>query len=159
MDIDAQVHRELGTRLFNQTWDLLVMPERTREQDDQMVYTAMASRYHWGECGAPVNFARGEWQISRVFAALNRPEQALHYARRSLETCQANGIGDFDLAFGYEAVARAAALLDDTSLLDESLQQARQAGEQIAEQDDRDYFFDELRTIPGVPPAGGKAGA
>ena len=42
-----------------------------------MLHAAHASRFHWGEVGEPVNFARGEWQISRVYAVLGRPEPAI----------------------------------------------------------------------------------
>ena len=66
-----------------------------------------ASRFHWGEVGTAVNLARGEWQVSHVYAVLNRAEPALYHARRCLAICEANAIGDFDLAYAYEAIARA----------------------------------------------------
>jgi len=41
-----------------------------------MIHAAHASRFHWGEIGKPINLGRGEWQISRVYSVLNRPESA-----------------------------------------------------------------------------------
>jgi hypothetical protein len=39
----------LAGQLFNQTWRLLDQPERTRADDDRMIHTAHASRYHRGQ--------------------------------------------------------------------------------------------------------------
>jgi hypothetical protein len=99
----------LAGQLFNQTWRLLDQEGRTRADDDRMIHTAHASRYHWGQVPevTPGNLARGEWLISHVYAVLGRAEPALHHAGRVLDLCQEHDIGDFDLAFAYEALARA----------------------------------------------------
>jgi len=143
---ETQIHRRLAAELFNRVWSLLEKPDRDRADDDTMVHAAHASRFHWGEVGTPVNLASGEWQVSRVYAVLGRAEAALFYARRCLELCQAHEIGDFDLAFAYEALASAVAGRPEESARYAEL--ARQAGEQIAEQDDRELFFADLATLP-----------
>ena len=76
-DDETQVHRRLAAELFNRVWSLLEKPDRDQTDDDTMLQAAHASRFHWGEVGEPVNFARGEWQISRVYAVLGRPEPAI----------------------------------------------------------------------------------
>ena len=115
-----------------------------------MVHMAHASRYHWEESrlGGPANDARGEWQVSRVYSVLGRAEPALYHARRCLEICEANGIGDFDLAFAYEALARASAVAGDGEAARGYVDQARAAREGIAEDDDRELFDADLATIP-----------
>jgi hypothetical protein len=126
----------------------LEQPDRDQAADDLMLHAAHASRFHWGEIGQPVNLARGEWQVSRVYAVLKRPEPALFHARRCLDICQTHGIGDFDLAFAYEALARASAV---AGRMDDCARYAalgRTAGEQIAEEDDREIFFGDLATLP-----------
>jgi hypothetical protein len=145
---EAETHRRLAAELFNRVWSLLERQDRTPADDDTMLHAAHASRFHWGEVGAPVNLARGEWQVSRVYAVLKRPEPALWHARRCLELCKLHGIGDFDLAFAYEAMARAHAVAEQPDAVNSYLQLARQAGRQIAEQDDRDVFLADLATIP-----------
>ncbi len=120
---------------------------RTRAQDDEMLHAAHASRYHWGEIGEPVNFARGEWQCSRVYAMLKRAEPAGYHAQRSLAICLENNIGDFDLAFAYEALARAALVADDEEEMRRYLELAREAGKNIAEEDDQQIFDADLATI------------
>jgi hypothetical protein len=141
-------HKKSAVDLFNQVWSLLDSTERSPEQDDTMVHAAHASRYHWGEIGTPLELERGEWQISRVYAVLSRPEPALHHARRCLSICQANEFGDFDMAFAYEAMARAYAISGQKAECEEYTALAGQAGDQIEDKDDRDYFFSELETVP-----------
>ena len=140
-------HRQLAVDLFNRTWELLDRNERTPAEVDEMIHAAHASRYHWSQAGTAVNLARGEWQVSRVYSVLGRGEPARYHARRSLEICQENNIRDFDLAFAYEALARAAFVLKDIKGEEEYLALAKEAGEQIAEQDDKDYFFTELEKV------------
>ena len=105
--IKKKMHRQLGADLFNATWDLLDKPDRSSDEDEIMIHAAHASAHHWRQVGGPLNFERSNWQISRVYSLLNRPEAALYHARLCLETCLEEGIGDFDLAFAYEAMARA----------------------------------------------------
>jgi hypothetical protein len=97
--------RQLGVDLFNEVWRLI----ETREDDDRMVHAAHASRYHWGEAPEckPENLARGEWQVSRVYTVVGLSEAALRHAQRCLDICDTHGLGDWDLAYAYEAVARA----------------------------------------------------
>lgn len=140
-------HRQLGVDLFNYTWDLLDKKDRTQAEDDEMIHSAHASRYHWGIAGNALNLARGEWQVSRVYAVLGRGEPAFYHARRSLEICQQNDISDFDLAFAYEALARASAVGGNASAAQKYLAQAREAGDSIAEKDDKEYFLAALETI------------
>lgn len=140
-------HRRLAVDLFNRTWELLDKNERTPAEVDEMVHAAHASCYHWSQAGTAVNLARGEWQISRVYSVLGRGEPAQYHARRSLVICQENDIRDFDLAFAYEALARAAVVLEDNEGVEEYLALAKEAGDQIAEQDDKDYFFTELEKV------------
>jgi DNA-binding transcriptional MerR regulator len=144
--------RKLASDLFNGVWALMETEGRTPAQDDRMLHMAHASRYHWEQVGTAVNLARGEWLCSRVYAVLRRPEPALHHARRVLDICEENGIGDWDLAFGHEAVARAYAVAGDRAAAEAALERARAAAEDIADPQDRELLDGDLRTIPGTQP-------
>jgi hypothetical protein len=139
--------RKLAVDLFNMVWSLMEKANRTGEEDDMMIHAAHASRYHWTEIGNAVNLARGEWQISRVYCVLHRAEPALFHAKRCLEICEDNHIGDFDLAFAYEAMARSYAVAGDMAQRDRYLELAREAGEHIQEDDDKELFFSDLQSI------------
>ena len=146
---EQEFHKKMGVSLFNRTWNLLDKEERTKEEEDAMVHAAHASRFHWGEIGTPLEFERGEWQVSHVYSVLNRPESALYHAQRCLEICTENNIKDFDIAFAYEAVARAYAVAGNELESKKYIELAKEAGEKIEEKGDKDYFFSELKTIPG----------
>jgi DNA-binding transcriptional MerR regulator len=148
---DGLDERKLAKDLFNATWALLEKEDRTRSEDDAMLHMAHASRHHWGQVGTPENLARGEWQVSRVYAVLRRPEPCLHHARRVLDLCRENGLGDFDLAFAHEAIARAHAIGGDAQAARNAIEEALAAAEAITEADDRELLLADLETIPGQP--------
>jgi len=145
--------RALAAQLFNETWRLLEREDRGQEDDDQMIHIAHASRYHWGQVpgATPAHLARGEWQISRVYAVLGRSEPAIYHAQRVVDICQADGIGDWDLAYGYEALARAFAVASDAEAARAFTDRALAAAESIAEDEDRDLLLADLETIPRQP--------
>lgn len=148
--LDANEDRRLGIALFNATWTLMDKETRTRDEDDAMLHMAHASRHHWGASGTDAtHLARGEWQCSRVYAVLGRPEPCLHHAQRVLDLCVENGIGDFDLAFAYEALARGHAVAGDSEQARAYTEQALTAAEDIADDDDRGLVLSDLETIPG----------
>lgn len=109
-------------------------------------------RYHWGQVpdATTVNIVRGEWQVSHVYAVLGRAEPALFHARRVLDICQSAGIGDWELAFGYEALARGLVVAGDTAGARDAVRQAVRAAAGIAKDRDRELLFGDLATIPGA---------
>ena len=141
-------HSQCAVVCFNQTWEFLNKTERTPQDNFAMIHLAHASRYHWGVVGEAVNWSRGEWQIARVYAVAGRGEASLVHAQENLRLCEAHGIGDFDLAFAYEALARAYAVLGEGALRDVCLAQARAASAEIVDDEDRALLLSDLETIP-----------
>lgn len=141
--------RRLAAALFNHTWDLLERTDRGVDEDDEMLHTAHASRYHWGRIGQPVNVARGEWQCSRVYAALGRAEPAVHHARRCLELAEAHLLGPFDVACGHEALARAYRVAGDRDAAAEHAAAASALAERIDDAEERDTLLGDLASAAG----------
>ncbi len=154
---EREWHRKQAVSLFNHVWRLLEKKRRTQDEDDEMIHAAHASRFHWGVVGKPVNLAIGEWQVSHVYAVLKRAEPSAYHAARSLAICREHRIGDFALAFAYEALARASAIAGRRRERDRFVRLARIAGARIEEEDDRKLFFSDIATIP--TPRRGRAGA
>jgi hypothetical protein len=147
--VTPEEERQLAVDLFNHSWTLLRLAERTPEQDDELVHAAHASRHHWAAVGTPANLARGEWQLSRVYATLGRAEPALHHARRCLAYCEANpeAIEDWDVPFAHEALARAYAVAGDDEEARQHAERARELGEWIADAEDRELLAADLATL------------
>ena len=149
--VEAVDHRRLGVDLFNKTWTLMEKgkTERTLEETDEMLHSAHASSYHWLQVGTQANRARSEWQCSRVYTVLGRPEPALYHARRCLEICEASpeALEDWDLPFAYEALARAHAVAGDAAESERCLARARELGAKIEGQKDRELLEADLATV------------
>jgi len=144
---EEEMHKKIAINLFNSTWGLMEKKDRTKEVDDEMINSAHASRFHWGKVGAPVNFLRGEWLISRVYSILKRAEPSIYHAQRCLDICLEHKIGDYDLAWAYEALARAYSVKGDKIKTEEYMKIAKEASEKIAKKEDKDLLFKELGTI------------
>jgi DNA-binding transcriptional MerR regulator len=144
--------RALAAALFNATWELLEKENRNRDEDDAMLHMAHASRHYWGQVGTPVHRTRGEWQCSRVYAVLGRPEPCVHHAQRVLDLAHEHKLVPFDIAFAYEALARGYALAGDPEQARAYLEQARAVAEDIAEPGERELLLADLETIAKPSP-------
>jgi hypothetical protein len=135
--------RQRGVDLFNATWRLI----ESREDDELMLHMAHASAYHWAaapEC-LPENRARGEWLVSRVSALCGLPDAARVHAESCLRWCEEHGLADWDLAYAYEALARAAKLAGDELAAARYAEQA--SAIPIADADDRELLERDLASL------------
>jgi hypothetical protein len=125
------------------------LPERTPEQDDELIDTAHASAYHWLQVGTPANRARSQWQLSRVYVVLGRAEPALHHARRCFDWCEAypEALEDWDLAYAHEALARAHALAGDAEKARRHAGRARELAAGVKGAKDREHLDTDLATL------------
>jgi hypothetical protein len=139
--MDPQTQRTLAADLFNYTWTLIEKPERTERETDLMIDSAHASRFFWESVGEAVNHARGEWQISRAYAEAKRPEPCLYHARRCLEICEAHSIGGFDLAYAYEAIARAHLIAGEKDEATDWARRGREEAATVADPEDRAHVL------------------
>lgn len=146
-------HRRCAADLFNAVWDLMGKEDRTPEENEEMVNAAHASRWHWGVMGKPVNWARGEWQISRVYAILGRAEPSLHHAWNYQKICDENQLSEFDRSFAHEAIARASAISGDSEAVVAHVQYGLAAADHIGDDNDRKWARSNLGTVTGKPPA------
>jgi hypothetical protein len=103
---ERRFHRKTAAQCFNKTWDFLEKKRRTADDDAMMLHLAHASRYHWSLVGSPRNQAVGDWQTSRVYAALKQPSLSLQFAKSSLEIARKNNLPTV-ITTAFEAVARA----------------------------------------------------
>jgi hypothetical protein len=140
---EAEAHRHFAIRFNGMTWDLLDRADRTKEEDERMLYSAFASCRHWLEAGTGVHHQRGEWMIARVYSVLGLGEAAVRHANRCLDLTEehAGEMEDFDKAFAYEAVARANAIAGNRGEALKYIELAEKAGEAIADEQDKEIFL------------------
>jgi hypothetical protein len=147
LKLEPAQQRQLAATIFNHVWDLLVKPDRSVSDDDQMLHGAHASRYHWGIAGEPVHWARGEWQCSRVYATLGRFEPALGHARRCLELATQYDLGPFDAGVAHEAIARSYHLIGDAEMTAKHLALGRAELAKITDPEERDLLDADLASL------------
>ena len=152
-DADKEAHRKTGIKFFNDTWTYIEKKNRTKEDDELMLSYAHASRVHWILSDCPkVNVQRGYWIVSRVNAILNRPEEALRYAKLTLdlteEPSETNGFQEFDVAYANEAMARSYAIAGDKENFEMYHALAVEAGEKQTDKHDKDYWDKDFANEP-----------
>lgn len=138
-------HRQLGITYFNKAWELIDKKGKTTEESMLLLDYAHASKLHWTLSDPPViNVVRGIWMLSHAYAVLEIGEPALLHAQYCLDMTLEHNIGDFDLVFAYEAMARALYLVDNHSEAELYLNKGYDALGGVEKQDDRDYCISVL---------------
>jgi hypothetical protein len=140
----ASWHRTFAPRAFNHTWSLLDLEEPTREEQEEMLASTFAQRYHWYQVGTPRNMAIADWQVSRVAAVLGYADLARRFGDRSLALCIDNDLDAFVTGFAHEAIARAAAEVDDLETFSSHLEAAKETLIEIEDPEDRELLEADL---------------
>lgn len=136
--------RALAPRIFNHTWKLLDAEALTREEEEEMLAAAFAQRHLWYQVGDARNHAIADWQVSRVAAVLGYADLARRFGERSLEVAVENGLDPFVVGFAHEAIARAAADVDDVETFTEHLELARAQLAEVDDDEDREVLAADL---------------
>lgn len=143
---EAEAERYFAIDFHGKTWNLLDKPDRTAAEDELLLDYVHASLAHWRVAGTPLNLQRGLWFLSRVYSVLGQTSSSLYYAKRCQEeTIQHKELmKDFDIAFAYEALARAHALAGDQAEAKNYHSLAESAGKAILDDEDRKVFEADL---------------
>jgi hypothetical protein len=140
-------HVDLAKTTFNKTWEYLDRADRTEDDDREMLAHAAASWYHWRQVGEPENRSVSDWQMSRVFVVLGKPDLAMSFAKSCLALAEESELDPVFIGFGHEAIARAAAASGDTALRDEHLAAGKAVLESLTDPEDREVLGGDLATI------------
>jgi hypothetical protein len=123
---ESEFHKKTAAKCFNGTWDYLDKKNRTADDEQQMLHLAHTARYHRSFVGTPINFATGDWLISRVYAALNEPRLALQFAKSCLQITEKNNVSE-RLPSAYEGMARAYVIAKENHSARDYIKKAREA--------------------------------
>lgn len=142
--------RRLASEAFNHTWSLLDLDEWSREQEEEMLASTFAQRHHWYQVGGPRNWAIADWQVSRVAAVLGYSDLARRFGERSLELADEHDLGPFVAGFAHEAIARAAAAVDDVETFTWHLELAKKSLAEIEDDEERESLQSDLAEMSEV---------
>jgi tetratricopeptide (TPR) repeat protein len=126
----------------------MVEAERTAANDEEMLRRAYAAAYHWQRAArtGPENEARATYMLAKAHLLAGHPDMSLLYADRAMEQCRLHGLADFDLAYAYEARARALQALGHTQQA--ATEWAAAKAVPIADPDDQAILDGDLKVGP-----------
>ena len=144
--------RWFGVELNNSTWDLIdngLSELSPRPEQEQALYAAYASTYHWMQAGTVANHGRGEHLIATVAVAIGLLDVARLHAGRYAELIAAHpaGFADWDRAFAAEVAARVASRAGSSDA-GELKVEARRLAEAVDNQEERRICLDRLAAAP-----------
>lgn len=142
-----EVHKHFSSSCFNRAWGLIDKPERTPEENEEMVLLVQASLWHWtqrSDC-EDKNLSIGYWQASRVYALIGEGANARKYA----DLCMAKTPQDdpFFLGYAYEALSRAEKTLGHLDQAKEYHAKASQQAETISDADSQQLLVNDLKAM------------
>jgi tetratricopeptide (TPR) repeat protein len=140
-------HEYFSAYCFNKAWDLLDKPQRSAEENEEMIRLSQASLWHWTqrEDCTNRNMSIGYWQASRIYASLG----AIEEARRLGEVCMRYSKNEppFFLGYAYEALARAEKLSGNTAQAEVYLKEASRLAELVKGDDDQKQLFADIASL------------
>lgn len=147
-DVNA-AHKYFSADCFNKAWDLMDKPDRTAEEDEQMIRLSLASHWHWTQRAdyAKTGESVGHWQTSRIYAMLGQADNARRYGQFCFDASRGDDISPFYLGYAYEALARAESVAGNQKRKEEYLGKARAAAGKVEDADSKKMLLDDLNTI------------
>jgi hypothetical protein len=145
----AKTDRDFAAEFFEETWKLLDLKDRTKEQIEKMIHCAHASFYHLARVPdiGTKNRVKGYWQLSRVYAAAGQGAVARTYAYRCMDEARSDG-DPFLMTLACESLGRAAAVLGDGAERDKQSAQGAVYASDILDPDIKAFCVDSLGAMP-----------
>ncbi|MCP4438366.1 MAG: hypothetical protein GY810_05425 [Aureispira sp.] len=148
----AEANHFFAIEYNNYVWQMIGKPDRTPEEDEEMINAAHASLLHWSKShkGSIVNIQRGEFMVALVYTYSGRKDNALHHARRCWQITQdnLNQMKGFDVSYAHSVLARAYALSGNQAGFTDHYTKAKETGQQIEKEGDKKLFLEDLVSGP-----------
>jgi hypothetical protein len=147
--MDQDDHQAQAIAYFNAAWDLIDAPNRSTEQDREMLSLAFASRQHWIDAGGtPDKLAVSDWQVAHAASQAGLADVALVFARAAVDQAESNDVPTWLKASAHEGLARAHATAGQGDLYAYEVDLTRALLEKVADPEDRTLVETQLASIP-----------
>jgi hypothetical protein len=146
------LNRWFAVELNNGTWDLIdngLSEQSPRAEQEQALYAAYASTYHWMLAGTVANQGRGEHLIATVAVVTGLLDEAGRHADRCAELIAEHpaAFADWDRAFAAEVAARVASRKGSAGA-GQLKAEARRLAEAVDNPEDRRICLERLAAPP-----------
>lgn len=145
----VKAHHYFAVTFFNDIWELIDKPERTKQDNETMLHLAHASLLHWSNNPKvnPSNWSIGYWMLSRVYSLNSDGENALKYGEKSYEYAESGKLDPFFTGYAYEAMARAFKISGDQDKFQVYLQKALDCAQKVSDKDSQELLMADLEDM------------
>ncbi|HCR54266.1 MAG TPA: hypothetical protein DIW27_07620 [Cytophagales bacterium] len=140
--------RRLASQANNRAWALAELPERTADQDEEMLQAAHAAMYFWKIVGNPSNRAHAALLLAHVYALNNLPNPAKHYLKQCQSVFLDRDCESWEKAFVHAISANVAAAAQETEEHMRHYQEAERLIASLQDEEDRKILNATMRVIP-----------
>ncbi|WP_109126349.1 hypothetical protein [Dyella sp. C11] len=100
--------RRLASQANNHAWTLAESPQRSPEEDEDMLHASHAAMYFWSMEGTPAQRAHAALLLAHVHALLRQPESAARYLARAWPHFETGECAPWEMAFAHAVTANVA---------------------------------------------------
>ena len=140
--------RRLASQANNRAWTLAEMPQRSVDEDAEMLHAAHAAMYFWTIVGTPGNHAHAALLLAHVYALLKRPEPAAQYLGEAWPHFTQPDLAPWELAFAHAVAANVAAAKGDATAHARHYAEAEAFALRMIDAKTRDMFDATFRVVP-----------
>jgi ATP/maltotriose-dependent transcriptional regulator MalT len=144
----ARWQRRLAAQANNRAWTLAEKPQRTAQENEEMLSAAHAAWFFWRIVGDARNHAHADQLLAHVLALRGDAAQAVPYADRAYAFFTRSESAPWELAFAHAVAANVAASSGRSEAHRQHLAEAERMTAGLAEAGDRDILNATLRVIP-----------
>jgi hypothetical protein len=129
------------------------MPQRSPEEDEEMLNAAHAAMHFWKIVGTPGNQAHAALLLAHVYALLKLPGPAAQYLGKSLPHLTQQDCAPWERAFAHAVAANVASAEGNEEGYARHLEEAKIHAVQMTDLQARESFAATLRVVVRQAPA------
>ena len=144
----ARWQRRIAAQANNRAWTLAEAPQRSADEDEDMLQAAHAAMHLWKIVGTDVQRAHAALLLAHVYALLRLPNPAAHYLAKSGTALFAAPAQPWEQALAHAVAANVAAARGDAAAHAEHRRQASERTAALADPEERSIIEATLRVLP-----------
>lgn len=140
--------RRLAAQANNRAWRLSESPDRSPQEDEEMLQAAHAAMYFWKIVGTDANRAHAAQLVAHVYALLKLPNPARHYLAQCEPFFLERDCEPWERACALAVKASVAASAGQSDAHASSYREAERLIAALPDREDRDILYATLRVVP-----------
>ncbi len=144
----TQWQKRLAAQANNRAWQLAELPQRSSEEDEEMLQAAYAASFFWNIVGNAGNRAHAAQLLAHVHALLLRVALAKQYLTQAQGLFAQLTCAPWEQAFAEAIAANVAACANEQAAHAHHYRAAQHLIQALADEEDRKILNATMRVIP-----------